>query len=113
MDGRGSRALLQRRPSLADLPFRLSCEQADIERFQRASRESFLRRAAFARPATVREFSLLMTAAPTQTLALRKTLFALVLAFIALSIVLPLLDNRQRVVPDAANQLKTPTSPSL
>ncbi len=53
-----------------------------------------------------------MTAAPTRTLALRKTLFALVLAFIAISIVLAVLQNREWVVPEEAKKLKNPIAPS-
>jgi mono/diheme cytochrome c family protein len=53
-----------------------------------------------------------MTATPKRTLALRKTLFALVLAFIAISIVLAVLQNREWVVPDEAKKLKNPIAPS-
>jgi len=53
-----------------------------------------------------------MTAAPKRTLALRKTLFALVLAFIAISIVLAVLQNREWVVPEEAKKLKNPIAPS-
>jgi len=53
-----------------------------------------------------------MTAAPKRTLALRKTLFALVLAFIAISIVLAVLQNREWVIPEEARKLKNPIAPS-
>jgi mono/diheme cytochrome c family protein len=53
-----------------------------------------------------------MTAAPTRTLALRKTLFVLVLAFIAVSIVLAVWQNREWVVPEEAKKLKNPIAPS-
>jgi mono/diheme cytochrome c family protein len=53
-----------------------------------------------------------MTAAPKRTLALRKTLFALVVAFIAISIVLAVLQNREWVVPEEAKKLKNPIAPS-
>jgi mono/diheme cytochrome c family protein len=53
-----------------------------------------------------------MTAAPTRTLALRKTVFALVLIFIAISIVLAVLQNREWVVPEEAKKLKNPIAPS-
>jgi mono/diheme cytochrome c family protein len=53
-----------------------------------------------------------MTAAPQRNLALRKTLFALVLALIAISIVLAVLQNREWVVPEEAKKLKNPIAPS-
>jgi len=53
-----------------------------------------------------------MTAAPKRTLALRKILFALVLAFIAVSILLAVLQNREWVVPEEAKKLKNPIAPS-
>jgi mono/diheme cytochrome c family protein len=53
-----------------------------------------------------------MTAAPKRTLALRKTLFALVLTFIAISIVLAVLQNREWVIPEEAKKLKNPIAPS-
>jgi mono/diheme cytochrome c family protein len=53
-----------------------------------------------------------MTAVPKRTLALRKTAFALVLIFIAVSIVLAVLQNREWVVPEEAMKLKNPIAPS-
>jgi mono/diheme cytochrome c family protein len=53
-----------------------------------------------------------MKASPQRTLALRKTLFALVLAFIAISIVLAVLQNREWVVPEEAKKLKNPIASS-
>ena len=53
-----------------------------------------------------------MAAAPKRTLALRKTVFALVLAFIAISIVLAVLQNREWAVPEEAKKLKNPIAPS-
>jgi mono/diheme cytochrome c family protein len=53
-----------------------------------------------------------MTAAPKRTLALRKTLFALVLAFIAIAIFLAVLQNRKWVVPEEAKKIKNPLLPS-
>lgn len=53
-----------------------------------------------------------MTAAPKRTLALRKILFAFVLALIVLSLVVAVLQNRKWVVPEEAKKIKNPLLPS-
>ena len=47
-----------------------------------------------------------------RTLALRKTLFALLLALIVISIAFAVFQNREWVVPEEAKKLKNPIAPS-
>jgi mono/diheme cytochrome c family protein len=57
-------------------------------------------------------FLVSMTTPPQRSLALRKALFALVLALIAISIVFAALQNREWVIPEEAKKLKNPMAPS-
>ena len=53
-----------------------------------------------------------MSSDARRNLALRKALFALVLALIVVSLVLVILQNREWVVPEEARRLKNPVAPS-
>jgi mono/diheme cytochrome c family protein len=57
-------------------------------------------------------FLVSMTTPLRRSLALRKALFALVLALIAISIVFAALQNREWVIPEEAKKLKNPIAPS-
>jgi len=57
-------------------------------------------------------FLVSMTTPLRRSLALRKVLFALVLALIAISIVFATLQNREWVIPEEAKKLKNPITPS-
>ena len=57
-------------------------------------------------------FLVSMTTPLRRSLALRKALFALVLALIAISIVFATLQNREWVIPEEAKKLKNPITPS-
>jgi mono/diheme cytochrome c family protein len=53
-----------------------------------------------------------MRTPPQRNLALRKVLFAFVLALIVLSLILAVVQNREWVIPEEARKLKNPVAPS-